>query len=110
MPPSQAEIEAIVVQLALWQGFLFVFLGIAAQFVVRMAALEDGAQKPPPPWTYVAQHPYRCLSMLLSSAIAIFLFHELHQLTVGTAILTGYACQDISERLRASAASKISVL
>jgi hypothetical protein len=87
-------------------AFALMLVGILAQFVARMATLEDSG-KVPSAWQYLREHPYRCISLVASCSILILVFQDLGQLNAVTAILTGYTCQDAADRLRIRAKAKL---
>lgn len=80
--------------------------GVLAHFVTKLAALEEEGSSPKP-GHYLRSHPWRILNMLIACEISIFLFNELGQLNGVVAVLTGYACQSVSDNLRKRAENRL---
>jgi hypothetical protein len=103
MPPLGAVGEP---QLSMLLASALMFLGVIAQFIQKMAELEDAGQGMTP-WAYLRAHPYRAASMVMASEILLFVWQAMGELSVVSSILTGYACQSAAETLRARANSRI---
>lgn len=79
--------------------------GIAAHFLEVLWALEESGTRITP-FGYIAQHPYRVASTVASAFLLLLVTNELGQLTVVTAALIGYACQDAARKLQQRAAAR----
>lgn len=88
-----------VEQLALPLALLLMLVGIAAQFVARMATLEEHGTVPTP-IEYVRKHPWRCLNLFIGSVMLLLWLRNMGQLNEFSAIATGYLCQDAADRWR----------
>lgn len=80
--------------------------GIVFHFVTKLSELES-AGRIITPWQYWREHPYTSLSVIMAAYLFMLLQYGLGELTHSSALLTGYACNSIGDRLRARA-SKLS--
>lgn len=89
-----------VVDLLLGSGLML--LGVVAQFVLKMAAFEDAGEHYTP-YGYLRIHPWRAAALIITAWIALYVTHEMGELTRVTAVLIGFGCEQANDWLRALA-------
>lgn len=92
----------------LWIAMLCILPGIVLHFVKRLADLEQTGTILSP-ITFIQQHPYQYLLMVLSSAMVVALLYAMQQLTYATAILVGVIGDMAYDSLRSRAIGKMRV-
>jgi len=79
-----------------------VAFGILFHFVTKLSELESQGTIITP-WRYWANHPYTSLSVIMAAYLFMALQYALHELSYSAAILTGFACNSLGDKLRARA-------
>jgi hypothetical protein len=88
-------------------AFLFICLaliltGVLVNFLVKLTILEEQGTRITP-WAYVTQHPYRSISLAVSSIMLALLLYFAGRLTYELALLIGFTADMAADRMRAAA-------
>lgn len=85
---------------------LLVLAGVGFNLLVKLAGLEEQGHKIAP-WTYVAAHPYRSALLAVSTVLTMLLLYYLGELTYATCVLLGVASDQLADKLRAQASTRV---
>lgn len=92
-----------------WICSAWMIAGVVGHFITKLSAMEEAGQSPKP-GHYLRTHPFRILNMLVTCEISLFLFHEMGYLNPVVAVLSGYACQSVSDNLRKRAENRVKAI